>query len=315
MTTGWTWLSFLICLAFYVPLIWLSNHSGLPPLAVLPVSTVSCCVASLFFITAFGWWRHLWGDRAARLAAWAASPATANIVLTSPAAYALATPAALLATLTVMKLGSIAVALPAFVAGVVATRRVRLAAWLCIATLGLAAYGKSFWSIAHGGPWLGGVLTAAGSALAGWYIGNYAWRIAKMAKFKRSWTFFVWEHLLAPHLALLFLLVGLGAVWLLDAFSSSSAVLDQIVLGFTLWDRWDLWLLGVCSQVVGLSGGWILIDEKVSAAAMTMYRCAAILAGTLLVAVQGCHFAPENSTALAVPFILVLLGSAKRQSA
>jgi len=302
---------FILCLCAYIPLIYLSNRSGLQPLEILPVSTVSCCITSLMvmaWLLITGKGKLFWADRAAMVAAWWAAPSTANIVLTSPATYALAADA-YLAALTLNKLGSIAVALPAAIGGAIASGRIKLASFLCIAAIALATYGKSLWSVAHGGPWLGGVLAAAAMALTGWYVANYGWRIYKMRKFKKSMTFFLWEHLLAPQIALLILLGCWGASALLAATGHHNGWLDQIALGFTRWDRIDLWLLGVASQVVGLTGGWILVSQAVSAAGMLLYRCSALVAGVLLLLMQGHGLRPEHGAAAVVPIVLLLLRS------
>lgn len=245
-------------------------------------------------------------DRAARRAAMEAAPGTANIVLTSPATYALAKDA-YLAALTLNKLGSIAIALPAVIGGAIASGRIKLASALCIAAIALATYGKSLWSVMGGGPWLGGILATSAMIVTAWYVGNYGWRIYKMRNFKKSKTFFVWEHLLAPPIALLILLGCWGLHLILSKFGIDNDWLSQIALGFSKWERVDLWLLGVASQVVGLTGGWILVSQTVSAAGMLLYRCSALVAGTLLLLLQGGHFRLEHGAAIVVPIILVLL--------
>lgn len=308
---------FFLCLFSYIPLIYLSNTSGLQPLEILPVSTVSCCVTALLVLAGLllsGKGKLFWADKAAMIAAWWASPSTANIVLTSPATYALALDA-YLAALTLNKLGSIAIALPAVIGGTIASGKIKLASFLCIAAIALATYGKSLWSVAHGGPWMGGVLAASAMIVTGWYIANYGWRIYKMRKFKRSKTFFVWEHLLAPQIALLILLSCWGISAILGRFGTHNAWLDQIALGFTRWNRVDLWLLGVASQVVGLTGGWILVSQTVSAAGMLLYRCSALLAGVLLLVFQGGSLRLEHSAAIVVPVVLLLLRQEKTDTA
>lgn len=307
---------FLLCLLAYIPLIYLSNSSGLPPLAILPVSTVSCCLTAVLFagcLVLAGKKSLFWADRAAMRAAIEASPSTANIVLTSPATYALAGPE-VLAALTLNKLGSIAIAIPAAIGGVIASGRIKLAALLCLSAIVLGTYGKSLWSWAHGGPWLGGVLSVAAMVVAAWYISNYGWRIFKMRKYKKSKTFFLWEHLLAPQIALLILLACLAASKVLAIFGISNGWLQQIADGFTLWNRSDLWLLGVASQLVGLTGGWLLLAQTVSAAGMLLYRCSAILAGCILLLLQGGHFRVEHGAVVVVPIVLALLRAPKEHN-
>ncbi len=310
-------LCFLLYPAAYAPLIHLSNHSGLPPLQILPVSTVSCLLFSLLIVSGFKWWPNLRlpEGKSARRAAMAAVPATAAIMLMTPATYALVTAAQLLSTLTLMKVTSIGVAIPTYIAGSRAGGKVKLAAGLCMAVILTATFGVPLWKLAHGGGWTGPSLGWPVVGLSAGYGAAYAQRLLKMGPYKHSMPFFVTEHVGSPPLALLFLgflaLVGLISF----AIGHPLGLLLDVAEGFTLWTRLDLWALGFFSQVVGLAGGWILVGRKLSAAAMTLNRCAALIAGAFLVVVEGGHFRPEHAGALVVPLIVGLIGRTNREAA
>lgn len=314
------WVAFVLYLLFYVPLILLSNGSGLPPLAVLPVSTASCCVFALLVAAVGGWWRYA-GPSRDRTAALRASPATGAIVLLTPLAYA-AAGAAVLATLTIQKAGSILVTLWHKVGGTAqrpdgqaleVPARVKLAAVLCVVAIVVAAYGNAIVGLVLGRGWSGGALSWAGLLIAGLYVVNYAWRVKMMVGHK-SMAFYAIEHLLAPHFAMA--VIGLAGLAGLAARRAGTPIplLEQIVLGFQLWDRLDLWALGLCSQAVGLAGGWILVDRALSVGAMTLNRSAALLAGGIVLGINIFRGAEvtwstlqHSLGALTVPMVLVLM--------
>ncbi len=307
----WVWVCFFAYLLSYVPLIYLSNHAGVPPLAILPISTISCCLCAGVVALTTGWWKLLLVPSAARSAGISATPYNAAIMLLTPVAYAVAGPAASLATLTLMKLGSLLVAMPQRVTGSRAGGWVLAAAGLCCVAIVGAAYGTSLWSWSRGGPWLGLGLSGAGIAVAVAYWACYGKRLQKMGPYKHSLPFFSAEHGFAPLVAMAMLLAAVGVYWGLYGLGIPTGPLGDLADGFSLWRRWDLWALGAFSQLVGLTGGWILVGRTLSGSAMTLNRCAALLAGVVLVAMQGCHFTIEHSGALVVPVVLALLGRSK----
>lgn len=315
MSRDWlVWVCAVLYIFFYVPLIYLTTSSGLPALAVLPVSTFSCCLFAVLASLVGGWWRLLWSPDAATKAGFSASFANGLLILLVPLAYAVAGKAHVLATMTVMKAGSILVSIPALIAGAAAARRTKIAALLCVGAIVLASYGHSVWSWLHGKPWEGGALGSTGAVIAVGYLLAYTWRLFKMGKFKHSMGFFAAEHVPAPFWSLSILLAGFGAAWALDRFGANASFLDDIVLGFAQWSNWRMWVLGLCSQAVGLAGGWILVDRQVSAAAMTLNRSAALIAGSLLVLLQGTRFSLEQAGAAVVPVVLLLLRSERQRA-
>lgn len=306
----WVKVSFAAYAVAYVPLIYLSNHAGVPPLAILPVSTFSCCIWAVIVTLALGWRKHL-APSPERIAGRRASPYTAAIMLLTPTAYAVAGALHTLATLTVMKVGSLMVALSRRAGVQRTTPRVLAAVLLCAMAILLAAYGPATWSWAAGHPWAGSTLSAVTAMIGAAYMVAYRKRLQWMGPHKHSMAFYVSEHLGAPFLAMGALTMAAGAGFWCRRLGYRVDLLEQVIQGFGLWRHWDLWTLGFCSQVVGLAGGWILVGRTLSSAAMVINRCAALLAGSVLVALQGFHFTLADCGALVVPFALLLLGNRK----
>lgn len=280
----------------YIPLIYLSNTSGLPPLAVLPVSTAVSCIAAAGITLLAGWWRSWNQDPGGCRAALRAAPFTAAILSLVPLAYAVAPRNSILATVVVMKIGSVAVTLLRYVGGAAAGIRVKLAAAGCAAAVLCAAAGKYLESQEV-------ALSGYSALVAVLYVASYAGRVRQLSRHHQSVAFFSLEHLVAPFLAL-------AAMWV------ASWWVPPLSDGFGLWRRWDLWALGGCSQVAGLAGGWILVGKRLSSAGMVVNRSAAILAGTALTLMQGCAWGARTKlellSAACVPFVLALLPSERR---
>lgn len=255
--------SVLLVLAFigyvlcYGPFTHFSNSTGLKsPLSILPVSSAACMITMFAVTGLFGWWRYLrvtTKEGKTHPAVWS-SLFSIPILLGTPMSYAIPNVSTLTMGLT-MKSGSLATA-P--VADYWNKEPIKRSSWLALGLCGLAllfsCFGISFWYI--------GIF---GGALCISYILGYLGRLRKMAGQKGSMDFFVVEHMLQPIFA--FLVVCVAAFFVPD-----------IRAGFHLFDRIDLWLIGIFSQGVGLFGGWMLLYKRESSFSMPLNRIGAVIA-------------------------------------
>jgi len=271
-TIAWCFCCYII---FYIPLIWLSNSSSLPPLSILPVSTAVSCIAATVITLGTGWWRSWLADKEAAKAALQASPFTACVLSFVPLAYAIAPPNAILSTLSTMKAGSLLVSVPKAITGASASTRIKISVGACIVAILMGVLGKLFDIHDHRLVWKGVVIgfSLAGQVVAFLYMGAYTGRLHFMGTHKKSIAFFSLEHLAAPFIAIT--IIALAAPFV-----------PSLALGFKLWGNWKLWALGGCSQFVGLAGGWILVGKQLSSVAMVLNRSAAVLAGVTLTLLQ-----------------------------
>lgn len=270
----------LLC---YAPFCYLSAHTGLPPLAVLPVSTVSCLLGILVALSVMGWWGQVRFTKTtgtqeavcalarAGLLGWremlwiAASPVnpaiwsglvTSVILLAVPASYALPR-VAVLSTGLAMKASTLAVAPLADLWNKEHIKPRSLAALgLCLVGVLLAA--STFRA----------AMPALGWGLLAAYVLAYLARFRIMSPHKGSISFFATEHLATSCAALLVVLVA-------TPFS------QDLRLGWSLWRQQDLWLIGALSNGVGLFGGWVLLARRESSWSVPLNRSAAVV-GALL---------------------------------
>lgn len=300
-------LSFFGYLFCYIPFCHLSNTTGLPPLSILPISSLSCLLTMLVVTGLCGWWRHLrfWTahervdnlycpsgcfDCKAKVTTWQFHPAvwsaifSVPILLGVPVSYALPGASTMFLMGVLMKSGSLSTA-P--VADAWNGEEIRRSSWiamvLCVAAILTACFG--------GGKWQ---LSGAGLAILLLYVGGYLGRLRKMRGQKGSMQFFVTEHMLQPLAA--FVVVCIAALFSQD-----------IRAGFGLYRRWDLWGVGIFSQGVGLFGGWMLLYKRESSFSMPLNRAGAVIAN--LVANLAAHKVPAGSQLGAGALVLAAIAA------
>jgi len=288
-------LSFIGYLLCYIPFCHLSNSAKLSsPLAILPISSLSCLLTMLLVTGACKWWKHLqlWTINVSddgklsyktHPAVWS-SFFSVPILLGVPMSYAL--PGVSMFQMGVMmKSGSLATAPVAdYWNGEHIKRSSWIAMGLCIVAIFAACFGKTMA--------LAMTLPALTLFLA--YIGGYLGRLRKMCGQKGSMKFFVTEHMLQPLVA--FLVVCFGAL-------ISQSIRD----GFSLWYRLDLWGIGIFSQGIGLFGGWMLLYKRESSFSMPLNRAGAVIAN--FIDSVGTHHVPDTAQLVGGGLVLTAIGA------
>jgi hypothetical protein len=243
----------------YVPFCWFPSKIPLPPLALLPVSTVAGLLAMLLLTTVMGWWGQVRGAAASWSGAF-----TSLIFLSTPLAYAI--PGVPPVTSSTIMKGATTALGP--VMDLWNGEKIRWESWVAVLMCAIAlAAGVKTSSLQ---------LTATAGVIYVVYVLAYAARLRLMRNHRGSRGFFVTEHLVTNG-------TGLLLVLLASLFSK------DVRLGWSLaaWADWRLWTLGLASQGVGLFGGWILLYRRECSFTLPLNRSGAMFASTVVALVTG----------------------------
>lgn len=291
-------------IACYTPFAYLIHQSGVSSLAVLPSTTLACflCLWTILVTSEllalltnkpqYSLLRRLhWGP------ATIAGMASAAILLSSTAAYAL--PVVVVLTSTIMKAGVLIKApFLDLIRGRVPNQRAIFALILAVGALTVAA-----------APRIGGIsLPMASLVCLIVYLGGYAIKLTCVEPLKNKFSpisqvnFAITSLTCAVTTAMLVVITG-------------SLISPELRSGWAIWNRSDLLLAGVLSQGTGAFSTLILIAPSAHVATVTLNRAAGVLAGAAATAFSGRGLAPSELLGIfLIISAVVVLPSPKRST-
>lgn len=248
---------------------------------MLPCATAASAVGMIATLTALGWWEHassfeVAGRRLPRPSRWTflSGVATSAILLTTTLAYSF-TGTSIVLMMLLMR-GGVLVLAP--IVDALSHRRVRWFSWIALAA-SLAALVDA---VATAKSFALGVGALVDVAV---YLGGYFVRLRFMSHLAKGSVeanrrYFVEEQMVATPISLvalaLFAWLGTGSV--AEAFRSGFVhVPTSAAIGWVI-------LIGLFSQMTGLTGGLVLLDPRENSFAVPVNRAASVIAGIVATA-------------------------------
>ncbi len=256
-----------------------SGEGSLSGLQVLPLSTTASLVCMLLFIVVSGWWRDatqfkLGGVSLPRPGRWTflSGLCTAAIIGTTTLAYTF--DGTSIVFMMLLMRGGVLVIAP--IVDAVSKRKVRWFSWVALA-LSLGALLVAVWGRADARLTLVAGLDVF-VYLAAYFIRlRFMSRMAKSKDPKDSRRFFVEEQMVATPAIVLVLVVlavwgqGPGMLALRSGFT-------EVVSGAWFW---PVAIIGVLSQLTGVFGAFILLDNRENSFCVPVNRASSIIAGVV----------------------------------